>query len=96
MLRLIEITGGIKVCGSVNLTGNIKYQPVISVTGNIIVGSSRDYEKYEGEYIVIPKVYDQILETDGLAMNDDVTVKEITYNSTENIKGGLTVQIGEI
>lgn len=54
-----------------------------------------EHNTYMGPYVVIPKVYDQILETDDLLMSDDVTVKEITYSVTQNEKG-LTAQIGEI
>lgn len=57
--------------------------------------SISEHNTYAGPYIVIPKVYDQILETDDLLMSDDVTVKEITYSVTQNEKG-LTAQIGEI
>lgn len=49
---------------------------------------------YEGEYVVIPKSYDQNLETKGLRMKDDVTVTEIPYYETTNESGGYTVVIG--
>lgn len=51
-----------------------------------------DREHYTGEYIVIPKVYDQFLYTNGLVMDDDVTVTEIPYAETIN-PYGTTVSI---
>lgn len=51
---------------------------------------------YKGEYEIVPKVSEQILDTDKKMMADDLTVTAITYSKTTNEKGGLTVQIGEI
>lgn len=50
--------------------------------------------QYDGEYVVIPKSYDQNLETKGLRMKDDVLVQEIPYFETTNESGGYTVIIG--
>lgn len=54
------------------------------------------YEHYKGEYIINPKIVSQTMETKDKVMNDDVTINEIYYNETENLSGGMTVQIGEI
>ena len=51
-------------------------------------------DPYTGEYIVIPRVYEQTLETRQKLMTDDVTVREIPVTRTSNPQGGLTVLIG--
>lgn len=48
---------------------------------------------YDGEYVVIPKTVDQVLETEKKAMRYDVTVKEIPYTESDNLAGGRTVTI---
>lgn len=51
-------------------------------------------EVYGGPYLVIPKAYEsQILFTDGLLMEDDVTVTEIPYFESDNEADGRTVTI---
>lgn len=54
------------------------------------------YKHYKGEYIINPKIVSQTMETKDKVMDDDVTINEIYYNETENLSGGMTVQIGEI
>lgn len=49
---------------------------------------------YEGDYNVIPRVYQQVLETKDKLMLDDVTVEIIPYAQTINVKNGYTVTIG--
>lgn len=49
---------------------------------------------YEGDYEVTPRLYEQILETDGKRMTDDVTVKVIPVTYTSNPYNGKTVLIG--
>jgi hypothetical protein len=58
--------------------------------------SAAEYSHYKGSYVVSPKVVPQTLETKDKVMDDDVGIKEIYINETENQSGGLTVQIGEI
>lgn len=54
------------------------------------------YETYKGDYIINPKVTSQGLGCKDKLMVDDVTINEIYYNETENLSGGMTIQIGEI
>lgn len=61
--------------------------------GTTIIGGG--YPTYEGPYEAIPKVSEQIFETKKKSLEDDFTVKEITYLETPNIGGGFTVVIGE-
>lgn len=52
--------------------------------------------EYEGPYEITPKAWDnQILETEGLLMTDDVTVFKVPYYETVNLFDGKTVYIAE-
>ena len=53
-------------------------------------------EPYEGEYIVVPNMDIQTLDTTGKVLADDVTVTEIPVSYTENVGGGYTVFIGGV
>lgn len=53
-------------------------------------------EPYTGEYEVSPKFNEQVLETKGKTLDDDVTVKAILVSRTTNPAGGKTIYIGEI
>lgn len=49
---------------------------------------------YEGAYEVVPQAFaSTTLETEGLRMEQDVTVYEIPYASVSNPEGGLTATI---
>ena len=95
MQRLIEITGNVKIGHPLSINGNVYLNVPVFISGEVIVGIDSTHETYQGEYEVIPKVYEQILETDDMLMADDVTVREITFNLVSNEKG-LTAQIGEV
>ena len=49
---------------------------------------------YDGEYNVIPRVYQQVLETKDKVMLDDVTVEIIPLSQVINLSNGYTVTIG--
>ena len=49
---------------------------------------------YEGDYNVIPRVYQQILPTKDKLMIDDVTVEIIPLTKVLNLQNGYTVTIG--
>lgn len=49
---------------------------------------------YTEEYIVTPKVDQQMLYTKNKIMTDDITVKAIPYFDVGNTSGGSTVYIG--
>ena len=51
--------------------------------------------RYEGDYIVTPKVSAQILETKQKVMTDDLTIMEIPFFNVSNTSGGSTVYIGK-
>lgn len=54
----------------------------------------RTDNKYEGDYNVIPRVYQQTLETKDKLMLDDVTVEIIPLSRVINLSNGYTVTIG--
>ena len=53
-----------------------------------------DYEFYDGEYIVTPTDFIQMLDTDDKVMRDDVTVLAVPYTEVDNPYGGVTCIIG--
>lgn len=55
---------------------------------------SGDYDIYNGEYTVTPRVTSITLETREKAMRDNVVVLEIPYREASNPSGGNTVTIG--
>lgn len=66
----------------------------IEYTFNLTGSESSDYPEYSGPYEITPMAYtEQILDTDGKLMTDDVTVHKVPYWETENLKSGFTVYI---
>ena len=60
-----------------------------------IVVEPPDIPVYDGSYDVTPLPgAEVVLETVGMRMEDDVTVREIPYYETTNESGGYTVIIG--
>jgi hypothetical protein len=58
-------------------------------------GSECHHKRYDGDYVVDPKAYDQtVLQTNKKLMDDDVTVHEIPITIVTNIGGGATACIG--
>ena len=49
---------------------------------------------YEGDYVVTPKVEEQIMPTKDKVLLEDVTIKSIPYFNVGNNSGGSTVYIG--
>lgn len=64
--------------------------------GDIVSSTSSggDYEHYEGDYTVTPRVFQQSMETENMVMDDDVLVLPIPLTQVSNIKGGKTATIG--
>ena len=59
------------------------------------INSGDGLKPYTGDYEVIPKVVDQVLETKNLSMTDNVTVMEIPTHEVSN-DYGTTIIIGGI
>lgn len=97
MLQLIELVGEIIYANQVSVTGDISIGEPLVLTGNVeIAKGGSTYPYYEGEYLIIPKVYEQILDTDHKILTDDVDVQGITFIQVPNEKGGITTTIGEV
>lgn len=69
----------------------MKTQPLKAKFGEIQTVTDGDW--YEGKYTIIPSPENQVLETQGKTMKNDVTVKSIPYYETSNFSG-ITVYIG--
>lgn len=76
------------VTGTVKTTSSLVY-------GSITVGGGSGTDVYDGSYEVTPLAEtEQVLETSGKRMGDDVVVRAIPYYETTNESGGYTVNIG--
>lgn len=84
-----KITGSIQGVGGI--TGGLSASGGLS--GHISMPEVAPVAPYEGEYVVIPQVDEQIMPTAGKRMTDDVTVSGIPYYQVSNLSG-LTVYIG--
>ena len=66
------------------------------VQGTLTIPSTPGLELYGGPYEVTPKAWEeQILETEGKLMSDDVTVFKVPYYETINLFDGKTAYIAE-
>ena len=55
---------------------------------------SNQYDYFEGNYLIIPSVDSQTLETEGKLMKNNVNIREIPYYEVSNEASGKTVYIG--
>lgn len=65
----------------------------VDLTGTLDILPSAQPEAYEGEHVVVPKMYEQTLETKNKFVREDITVLQIPYFETSNEAGGTTVYI---
>lgn len=66
------------------------------IEGMLTIPSAVGVETYEGEYVVVPKAYDeQVLETAHKLLLEDVTVTKVPYYETSNLFDGKTAYIAE-
>ena len=66
------------------------------IQGTLTIPNIVGAETYEGPYEVTPKAWDeQVLQTEGKLMVEDVTVLKVPYYETSNLFDGLTVFIAE-
>lgn len=64
------------------------------LNGIITIPPEVPVPNYEGEYTIIPKPFnDEVLQTSGFRMNNNVTVLKIPYYQTSN-ETGYTIYIG--
>jgi DNA/RNA endonuclease YhcR with UshA esterase domain len=79
--------------GGVELLIAEEQQQTLVMGDVVIIGGTAPI--YDGDYEVTPRInVEQILQTDGKLMQDDVTVHEITISDVSNPQGGKTVTIG--
>ena len=87
-----EIIGSLKSSGQ--LSGFLSAQKGIS--GLLTIPTTPGLELYGGPYEVTPKAWEeQVLETEGKLMADDVTVFRVPYYETSNLFDGKTAYIAE-
>ena len=79
---------------TVVIDGSVSLSKVMDGDAGVVVISSGDAPRYDGDYDVTPRLYIQSLDTNGKLMRDDVTVYEIPITRTSNPEGGQTVLIG--
>jgi hypothetical protein len=84
-----KLTGTIQGVGGI--TGSLSASGGMS--GSISMPEVVPLAPYEGEYVVIPQVGEQVMPTVGKRMVDNVTVTGIPYYQVSNLSG-LTVYIG--
>lgn len=66
------------------------------ISGSLTIPNAVGIEVYTGAYEVTPKAWEeQILQTDGKLMTDDVTVFRVPYYETVNLFDGKTAYIAE-
>ena len=76
------------------LTGTLVSVKEEVLSGKMTIPPEVPVPNYQEEYIVTPKPFnDEILQTNGFKMTDDVTVLKIPYYQTSN-EAGYTVYIG--
>ena len=74
----------------------VKMRSSNNIPVSMHIGESKKYPSFSGPYEAIPKVNEQVFQTKNTSMEDDFTVKEITFLRTINESGGYTVTIGDI
>lgn len=77
-----------------NLELDAKEQTLAPDFGVVQIVNDNEYPKYEGVYVVVPKVTAQRLETKDRYLTDNVEIKEIPFANVTNNAGGITVTIG--
>lgn len=65
-----------------------------TIPGTLIFHAGGDAKEYDGPYEVTPMLQPQTLETSGLVMKADMSIKKIPIAEVTNNSGGITVIIG--
>lgn len=73
---------------------NCKNQNSVKLTVKEEIREVIGTEIYSGDYEVIPKVKEQILETAKKTMKEDMKVLAIPFSLVDNTAGGQTITIG--
>ena len=80
MILLNELQGNVLIGGHIRLSDDIAIADKISVKGNVINGGTRKLPPYTGSYTVIPTSGEQILQTQGMSMTDNIVIEPIPSN----------------
>lgn len=59
------------------------------------VSMPETFEKFSGDYRVIPAIESKVVPTKDKLMEDDVIVEQIPYYEVSNPQGGSTIVIGD-
>lgn len=73
---------------------NCKNQNSVKLTVKEEIREVIGTEIYSGDYEVIPKVREQIIETAKKTMKEDMKVLAIPFSLVDNTAGGQTITIG--
>lgn len=73
----MSLNDTVVIDGEVNLLSQVDGDPNVL----IVEGGGQSYPHYDGDYTVTPSTTAQVLETDGMVMDDDVTVQAVQEGS---------------
>lgn len=85
--------------GNITIAGRLEgsLSAVGALQGTLSRGEGVIARTYDGEYTVTPRAnVEQVLETNGKLMADDVTVFEIPYFETSNLSGTTVYIANEV
>ena len=75
---------------------NVKTLKTLRVGLNVKVSGGEGLPTYDGDYIVVPSVWqEQSIPTKNKKLIDNVTVTKVPYAEVSNEAGGKTITIGE-
>ena len=95
-----EILSG-SLSESAALSGSIALESALqgAIGSELVLGGSvsmpETFDRFSGEYRVVPAVESKVLQTKDKLMGDDVTVESIPYYEVSNPAGGATIVIGD-
>lgn len=83
------------IYSTIEVKGNVLINRHVLIKGDVLIAHGGALmDRYDGDYIVTPRTYEQSLDTDNKYLTDDVTVLEIPKTVVSNPNGGYTVTIG--
>lgn len=85
--------------GNITIAGRLEgaLSAVGTLQGTLSRGEGVIAQTYDGDYTVTPRAnVEQVLETNGKLMADDVTVFEIPYFETSNLSGTTVYIANEV
>lgn len=88
---IIELIGYID--SEIEIWGEVEQEE--ELISEIFDATSEPIPVYEGDYTIVPRVVEQIFDTDNKLMINDFTVLEIPYHEVSNLSG-VTAIIGGI